>query len=1240
MEFRILGPLEVRDGERIVSIRRGKHQALLAALLLRTGEPVSVDQLLDDLWGERPPSTAKGSLQNMVSALRKTLGEPLLRTQSPGYVLDIEREQVDLFRFERLLEEAKCAASTEKRAEQLRQAHALWRGPPLADLAFEPFVLLEVPRLEELRVVAHEELVEARLALGEHAQLIPELEPLVAGHPFNERLRGQLMLALYRAGRQADALDCYRQARQLLVEELGLEPGTPLRELEQAILRHDSALAAAPARQPNLLPTRKTATVLYADLVASGALSGQLDPEALDQLLAPFSATAQQTLARNGGTVEILPSGVVFAVFGVPRAHEDDALRALRAAGELRSELEALGGHLEARIGITTGEVFAGGKTGRVTGAVIEVVKRLSGTASAGEIVVGAPTVRLVREAVKLEPRAPLLLAEEQPLGAWRLVELIEGAPAIPRRFEAVLVGRRHELTKLRRAFGAARTNSRCQLVILVGDPGIGKTRLAREFLAEVAQDAAVLVGSCTSYGQGATWLPLLEILREGRLDTTEALSSLLSTQQDGELAARRIAAAVGLAEEPAPLAETNWAFRRLFETLAAQRPLVVVFEDVHWAEATLLDLIEELAERAAGPMLVFCLARPELLEARAAWAQRALMLAGLPEAEVGTLVDALQAELDADVRARVVELAEGNPLFGEQLVARVQEEGAESLDVAPASIEALLASRLDLVSAEERAFLHAAAVLGRRFSRAAVLELSAADPAAADLHLEALMDKGLVRGEATEDSLSFHHMLVRNVAYAGIPKGVRADLHERAADWLVRHDDLDEIVGYHLEQAYRNRLELAPLDEHTIGLGRRGARRLAAAAERAVAAEDMPAAAALFDRAAGLLPQDDLLRLRLLTRLGHVLGWLGALDFQRALSVTTEAIERARALGASEIEWGARLERSFVSRGTGRQPTLARAQEAERAVKVFEKLGHEAGLMKAWHLLGLVRWDLGHARAAMEAVERALAHATRLKDAFEEREIRATLGHMAVYGPTPVEDAFPLLVEQLNLARARNHPLWEAHCQERLAMLDAMQGLFDEARARLTEARVRREELGDTGPLYFEAAGFVEQLYGDPVAAEGALRDAYRLYERHARWAYASTVAANLAQVVRDQGLDAEALQLAERSKELAAQDPESQAGWRRARARVLAHRSCFDEAEQLAQEAVRFLAATDDVRAHADALVDLAEVRRLAGRHDEAIRAVERALPLYEQKGNIVRAERTRTLLDEVKASRSPAG
>jgi DNA-binding SARP family transcriptional activator/tetratricopeptide (TPR) repeat protein len=1233
MDFRILGPLEVWDGGRPLELRRPKHRALLAALLLRAGQVVSVDQLLDDLWGERPPPTAKGSLQNMVSGLRKLLGKTVLRTESPGYLLEVERDEIDLFRFERLFEEAQRAVGAEERVEKLREALALWRGAPLADLAFEPFVLLEAPRLEELRMTAQEELIETRLILGEHAALIPELESLVVENPFNERLRGQLMLALYRAGRQADALEVYRQARHFLVEELGLEPSTPLRELEQAMLRHDPALTPAPSRGSSLMPMRKTATVVFVDLVPSGALPARPDPEALGQLLARYSSAAQETLEWHGGTVEIPRGGALFAVFGVPQAHEDDALRTLRAASELRDELRALGGELEPRIGIGTGEVFSGDRAALVTGAVVNEAKRLEGVAAAGEILLAATTVRLVREAAELIPLDPLPLHEDRPLGVWRLLGLIEGAPAIPRRFEAPLVGRRKELAELGRAFESTVADSRCRLLVVVGEPGVGKTRLAREFAREAAQRASVFTGRCAPYGQGLTWLPLREILRAADAEAPEKLARLLSAAQDGELAARRIASAIGLAGEPAPVDETSVAFRRLFEALAARRPLVLVFEDAHWAEPTLLDVIDFLHERASGPILLLCLSRPELLDRQTGWAQRALPLAPLPEVELGELVDALEADLDPGARARVIEVAEGNPLFAEQLLAHAETEGTKSLDQPPASVEALLASRLDLLSSEDRTLLQAAAVVGRRFPRATVLELSAEDPAATDARLRSLIRTGFIHRGTIEGSLSFHHVLLRNVAYAGIPKALRADLHERIADWHERNDDPAELVGYHLEQASHCLRELLPADEHMLDLGRRAAEHLAVAAVQGIAAEDMRAAAALFARAEALLARTDRLRPELLAQLGEALaapGW--SAELARADAVLAEAIEVARGLDARETEWKARIERSFVQRQIDPATWMRHARsEAEEAIVFCQKQGYLHELGQAWRLLGTLENDLGHARAGEEALGHALAYARRTRDERAERRILVDLGFIAVYGPMSTADAIRLLEKSLELAVTRGRRHWQAITYDSLAILWAMRAEFVRARRFLADARVLRNDLGVSIAGSAVANAVVETLAGETAAAEAAYRSALGLYGEQGSLGFESTLAAEFAAVLVERERDDEALRLTERAEtNAAADDVHAQTRWRGVRGRVLAGRGLLDDALGLAHEATQIASATDWLPLQADSLVDHGIVLRLAGRSDDAISQIERALQLYERKGHVVGAARCAALLD----------
>jgi class 3 adenylate cyclase len=420
LEFRILGPLEVRDGDRPIQLGGRNRRALVAILALHANELVSTERLIDDLYGETPPKTATQSLHNAVSQLRRLLGREVVETHPAGYVLRVEPDALDLTRFESLVTRAREKTGRE-RAELLREALALWRGDPLADFADEQFAQTEIRRLEEARLAAVEERIDADLALARHADVVGELEALVAHNPLRERLRRQLMLALYRSGRQADSLAAYQDARRTLVDELGLEPSEELQELERAILRQDAALRVAPPEPPpapHAPGRRKTVTVLFCDLVESTALGEQLDPEVLHGVLSRYFEAMLAVLERHGGTVEKFIGDAIAAVFGVPVVHEDDALRAVRAAVEMRAALETLnedlerelGVRLRAHTGVNTGEVFTGASaTGSLAaGDPGNVAARLQEAARAGEIVIGDSTYQLVRDTVDAEPLEPL----------------------------------------------------------------------------------------------------------------------------------------------------------------------------------------------------------------------------------------------------------------------------------------------------------------------------------------------------------------------------------------------------------------------------------------------------------------------------------------------------------------------------------------------------------------------------------------------------------------------------------------------------------------------------------------------------------------------------------------------------------------------------------------------------------------------------------------------------------------
>jgi DNA-binding SARP family transcriptional activator len=1233
LEFRLLGPLEVlADGEP-VSLPRKKQRALLALLLLRAGEAVSTDELIEELWAGKPPATAKDALQNYVSQLRKALGPEPILTRDPGYVLEATAEQTDLGRFERLVAEAR-GGDAKARAERLREALGLWRGPPLADLAYEPFTGLEVARLEELRASAQAELVDAELELGRHGELVAELEATVAERPFDERPRTQLMLALYRSGRQADALEAYHEARRTLDEELGLEPGAQLRELEQAILRQDTALDAPLAAPVGLEERRKTVTILFADLVESTELAEALDPESLRRVLDGYFAAARRAIEGHGGTIEKFIGDAVMAVFGVPIAHEDDALRAVRAGVDTRAALAVLseaverehGLRLDLRIGINTGEVYVGdpGRGGLVTGNTVTVAKRLEQAAPSGSIMLGAATLELVRDAVRVRAVKPRARQKEKPPPGFRLLELEAGAPAVARFLEAPLVGRDDELRRLLDAFDEARREPPSQVVTVVGEPGIGKTRLANELVAQIGEDALVLTGRCVSYGEGATYLPLREMV-EG-LD----LPAVLADVEDSELVARRVLELVGLAEGTAPAGEGAWAVRRLFEALGRERPLVLLFEDVHWAEPTLLDLVEQLAERATGPILVVCVARPELLEARPGWLEHALELEPLAEQDTVALLASLPGseELSDEARERIVAIAAGNPLFAEQLFAYVAERGPDALTTVPPSVEALLESRLDLLDADERELLQRAAVVGREFSHRALAQLSPTEVAASiSTALFELVRKGLVRPErGEEEAFRFHHVLVRDVAYNGLPRADRARLHERYADWLG--DDpgaLDEIVGYHLEQAYNYRIAFGPPNRRARQLATDAGARLGAAGMQAWRRSDVTAALGLLERATTLLPDTDALRCELLCELGVACFTAG--DVPRAQDVVAKALDAATRGRHGRIVQRARLELSLLRMLTeteGAAPGLL--ETAARATPVFEAAEDDRALGRAWLFVGFVEGGHYCRNLAWEkAAERALVHYRRAR--WPGATCLGQLCAALYYGPTGANTAIDrceALLRDQDSGRSG-----EAQILRYLAGLVAMRGDFAAGRRLSDQARAIFEDLGHSALVAHCAnvRGDLELLAGDAATAQQYLGELCRFCEENDEFGSLSTYATDLAEALLELGDDGGAEHWTHVSSTHAASDDLSaQFAWRTVRAKVLARQGHLAGAEMLAREAVALAEPTDALNKKAATLLALAEVLRLSGNTAEADGAMRDAIELYERKGNTVAVGRAR--------------
>jgi class 3 adenylate cyclase/tetratricopeptide (TPR) repeat protein len=1020
------------------------------------------------------------------------------------------------------------------------------------------------------------------------------------------------------------------------------------RENEKTSLfcRHcGTRLAESPARREQ----RKTVTILVCDLVHSTGLA-EGDPEAFRRVQSSYFDRMRGIVERHGGTVEKFVGDEVMAVFGVPTVHEDDALRAVRAADEMQRELSALsdeldaslGFRLRARVGINTGEVLAGDPEeghGFVAGEAVIVAKRLQQAAEADTILIGDATYALVEHAVDASsPERIAVKGKQDAVGARILRAVRTGAPGVARRLHTPMVGRDSELAQLQGAFERTIAENSCRLATVVGPAGIGKSRLATEFFSWIEGRAVVATGRCLSYGEGITLWPLSEILRDlgGETSLREALDD--DDARDAILQALRGATGTG---EARAMEETFWAVRRAFQALARRGPLVVCFEDLHWAEPAMLDLVEYVvAWSREVPILVLALGRPELAELRPQWiAPRpdgdALTLQPLSsEAAESLLVDASKESLAPETRRRIVSAAEGNPLFVEQMGAMVAEQGGKV--PIPPSIQALLTERLDRLGPDEREVIERASIVGRDFPVEAVAALMPDERRGlVTPHLFALVRKGLMRPEPStaseEDRFGFQHALVREAAYDGMSKEFRAALHERFADWLEKPDrgqELDEVVGYHLERAHLNRLDVGVVDEHTHEIAARAGELLAAAGSRALGRNDVHAAQNLLARAIGLLPDGEPAVER---KIDLCLALFLSGDFDAAAAAARDTAAHAIEAGDEVGELRARIMLARIAAQQGEdvgdeEPSAALLEVAEEARPVFAQAGNELALAEAWFATAWAQLIRCQWAAMLDAVLQALAHARNAGSARWEGELPAWLGTAMFYGPTPVDQALRWFEDQ-----QAQHPI----PLTQQAMLEAMRGNFDVARTIARAADTAAIEFGQQLwlPAAAQAMWQVETLAGDVTAAEVAARRSCELLEALGDVGYRGVAISQLAWSLCSLGRFDEAIELTQTAEAVSASDDvAAQMLWRQARGRILARRGEHEKAERLASEAVALAEDTDMVNSHADALVDSAEISALAGRRDDACLQLGQALALYEQKGNLVAAASARRELERL--------
>jgi class 3 adenylate cyclase/tetratricopeptide (TPR) repeat protein len=1023
---------------------------------------------------------------------------------------------------------------------------------------------------------------------------------------------------------------------------------------------------------------RKAVTILFCDLKGSTSLGESVDSEALREIMAAYFREMREAIEEHGGRIEKFIGDAVMAVFGVPRVHEDDPLRAVRAAIEMKrrmavvnEELERRWGvHLANRTGVNTGELVtqegASGE-GLVIGDPVNVAARLEQTAPTNEILIGERTFGLVREQVEVEEVEPLALkGKADRVQAYRLIAVTDDE-ALIRHHERPMVGRERELARLLRALESA-AEGRAQLATVIGHAGMGKSRLTEEFVRSVEGDARVLRGRCLPYGRGITFWPLVEIAHEAAaIDEDDppavGLAKLGTLAGDPDVT-QRVASIAGLSEAEFSIEEIRWGTRKLFERLARERPLVIVFDDIHWAEPTLIDLIRHLADSAEGPILILCLARNDLLEPHPDWPTEPdaalITLEPLSDDVIGPIVENILGggELGRKLRGRILEAAAGNPLFVEQLLTMLIDDGTLRLGdgrwratiplseiTVPPTIQALLTARIEGLETDERAVIEPSSVAGFRFAQNAVSSL-VGEPlgSAVGAHLGTLTTKELVRPDPTgpfwDDGYRFEHLLIRDATYNRLLKRTRATLHERFVDWADqlnrergREAEFQEILGYHLEQAHRYLTELGPLDDHGRGLGVRAAGRLRAAGRRAFSRGDMPAAAGLLQRAADLMPVGRPERLELLPELGEALLDTG--EFAAAKAFLKEAVDGAEEIGEERLRARAQvvrlqLEGHVDDPGSWAEHAIAGAKDV---LPVFEAAGDDAGLAAAYRLLAWAYGTRCQFGEVAVAAERASVHARRAGDERQRRWARAQLAIAVVWGPTPVPEAIARCEEVIERASGERRTV--GLVKSVLARLEAMRGDFERARALSREALATLEDMGKsvvTASTSLDSCG-VEMLAGDPAAAERDLRRDYQALEEMGEKYLLSTVAAELAAVLVAMDRDEEAERFTRITQEVSTEDDlTSQALWRWAQARILARRGESEPALALAREATGLLAATDSLVEQANALVARAEVEAAVGRQADARHSAAQALELYERKGDVVSAAATRALLERL--------
>jgi class 3 adenylate cyclase len=1012
---------------------------------------------------------------------------------------------------------------------------------------------------------------------------------------------------------------------------------------------------------------RRQATLLFCDMSGSTALGERVDSEAMQDLLRAYFREMRGAIERHGGVVEKFIGDAVAACFGLTETHEDDALRACRAALEMQERMAVLNRELDRRFGLTiairigvnTGEVVTGGQMSSetfATGDAVNVAARLEQAAAPGEVLLGESSYRLVRELVTADRLEPLQAkGKSKPLVAFRLL----GIGTAATRAATPFTGRAAELAVLESEFENVVTERTCRLVTVVGDAGVGKSRLIAELFARVEERARIVSSACLSYGEGITFWAVGQVVRtlvgiDERDSVAEArarIDTRCASLADGNVVAARVAQLLGLGGGVSTSEQMTEAIQRFLELEAFEKPLVVRIDDIHWAEPALLELLSGLPAMISGaPLLVLCAGRTELLERRPHWPVT-VALKPLDDRDANTLLVNILGDAPVRVLSKLARTTAGNPLFAEEFVAMLIDDGvlrregerwvvAGDLDTIPLppSLNALLGARLDRLERSARDALERGAIEGELFHQGAIVALSPPDArSTVPASLESLAGKDLVHPTAGtfayESAFRFKHILIRDAAYRATAKKLRAALHEQFATWLERlagsrAAEYDEILGYHLEQSYRYRAELGPVAEHARELGERAADHLASAGRRATARGDLAAAANLLGRALEVGFGELHERVAVQVELGNALGETG--HIAEADSVLAEAHDAALTLGEHGVAALALLYR-LTNRVADPELEFHDVQEAsERALDTFAELADSRGLALAGRLLGFSLGRQGRWGEGVIVLEQALVHADATGDPAVRRRVIGTLVTGFGYGPAPA-NAAALRCEEL-LESSKDDRVLGALVRRFLAQLYAMDRRFDEALELVAESSTVLDALNQLtiSWLHRRAAAYTKELAGDFAGAEeevasrwSSLRDSgYGGIDRRA-----IDSALDLANLYCDEGRWTDAERTLAYGAQIEFLERRVETFARLAvEARLAAHRGNLDDALARAERAVHLAEEFDWLNFKARVWAALAEVRRARGEIADTDAALATALGWYEQKGNLAAADRLR--------------